>query len=181
MLNTMSAENQRSDNTVSPLSPAPSLDKLSRDSQMPAEAGEETEATPSVLGSHMHTLEANKPTSQENPIDNLSHTNKPTNTPLSPNKLTRNPLLISEPTSTSLSPKRRNLKRIARAQNGGPQSSNFKQQNPTRLTGSKRAATDECLNENVNKPQKKQRESCPTETQKIERSAVSAKQHRREQ
>ena len=68
-----------------------------------------------------------------------------------------------------------------RAQNGGPQSSNLKQQNPTRLTGSKRATTDECLNENVNNPQKKQRESCPTETQKIERSAVSAKQHRREQ
>ena len=56
-LDALSAENQRSDNAVSPLSPAPSLDKLSRDSQLPAEAGEETEATPSVLGSHMHTLE----------------------------------------------------------------------------------------------------------------------------
>ena len=180
MLNAMSAENQRSDNTVSSLSPALSLDKQSHDSQMPAEAREETKATTFVLGSHMHTLKA-KPTSHENPVDNPSHTNKPTNTPLSPNKLTSNPILISKPTSTSLSPKRRNLKRIARAQNGGPQSSDLKQQNPTRLIGSKRAATDECLNENVNKPQKKQRESCPTETQKIERSAVSAKQHRREQ
>ena len=180
MLNAMSAENQRSDNTVSSLSPALSLDKQSRDSQMPAEAGEKTEATPSVLGSHMHTLKA-KPTSHEELVGNPAHTNKPANSPLSLNKLTSNPTLISEPTSTSLSPKRRNLKRIGRAQNGGPQSSELKQQNPTKLTSSKRAATDECLNENVNKPQKKQRESCPTETQKIERSAVFTEQHRWEQ
>ena len=156
-----------------------SLDKQSRDSQMPAEAREKTEAKPSVLGSHMHTLKA-KPDTHEEP-NNPSHTNKPTNTLLSPNKLTRNPTLISEPISTFLSPKRRNLKRIARAQNGGPQSPDLKQQNPTKLTGSKRAATDECLNESANKPQKKQHESCLTETQKIERSAVSAEQHRREQ
>ena len=167
--------------SVSPLSPAPSLDKLPRDSQLPVEAGKEIEATPSVMGSYMHTLEANKPTNPKNPINNPSYTNKPTNTPSSPKKLTNNPSLISDTTSTSLSPKRRNLKRIARAQNGGPQSSNLKEQNPTRLSGSKRATTYECLNENVNKPQKKQHESCPTKTQKIERSAVSAEQHRWEQ
>ena len=155
---------------------------------MPAEAGEKAEAMPSVLGSHMHTpvlgshmhtLKA-KPDAHEEP-DNPSHTNKPTNTLLSPNKLTSNPILISEPISTFLSPKRRNIKRIARAQNGRPQSLDLKQQNSTKLTGSKRAATDECLNENTKKPQKKQCESCPTETQKLERSAVSAEQHRWEQ
>ena len=109
MLNAMSAENQRSDNTVSSLSPALSLDKQSHDSQMPAEAREETKATPFVLGSHMHTLKA-KPTSHENPVDNPSHTNKPTNTPLSPNKLTSNPILISEPTSTSLTQREETLR-----------------------------------------------------------------------
>ena len=118
MLNAMSTENQRSDNTVSSLSPALSLDKQSRDSQMPAEVGEETKATPSVLGSHMHTpvlgshmhtLKA-KPISHKNPVDNPSHTNKPTNTPLSPNKLTSNPILISEPTSTSLTQREETLR-----------------------------------------------------------------------
>ena len=181
-LATLSVENQRNDNAVSPLSPTPSLEKLSCDSQMPVEAGNEIEATPSVVGFHMHTFEAHKPTSPKKPINNPSHTNKPTNTPSSPKKLINNPTLISELTSTSLSPKRRNLKRVAKAQGKGPQSTNLKDQSPTRLSSSKRAATYECLDENVNKHQKKQCESCPTEAQnKFERLVVTAEQHRREQ
>ena len=178
----LSAENQRSDNTVRPLSPAPSLEKLSRDSQMPVEAGKETEATPFVVGFHKHSLEAHKPTSPKKPVNNPSHTNEPTNTSSSSTKPINNPTLINELTNTSLSPKRRNLKGVAKAQGRGTQNTNSKDQSPTRLSGSKRAATYECLDENVNKSQKKQRESCQIETKNyIERSAVTTEQHRREQ
>ena len=157
----LSTENQRKDDMVRPLSPTHSLEKHPRDPQKPVEAGKETEANPSIVGFHMHPLEAQRPTSPKKPINNPSHTNEPTN--------------------TSLSPRRGNLKRVARAQGRRTQNTNMQKQSPTGLSGSKRVAIHDCLDENVNKPQKKQRESCQTEAQNnLERSAVAATQHHQE-
>ena len=107
------------------------------------------------MGSHMHPLEAQKPTSPKKPLNKPSYTNEPINTPLSPRK--------------------GNLKRVARAQGRRTQNANMQTQSPVGLSGSKRAAMHECLDENVSKPQKKQCESYQIEAQNIlERSAVVA-------
>ena len=115
----LSVEKQRSDNTVHPLSPTPSLEKLSRDSQMPVEVGKETEAMPSVVSYYKHALEAHKPTSPKKPINNPSHANEPTSTSSYSKKPINSPTPINESINISLSPKRRNIKRIARAQGRG--------------------------------------------------------------
>ena len=161
MLAMLSAENQRKDDTVSPLSPAPYSDKHPCDPQNPEEAGKEIGANPPIMGSHMHPFEAQKPTSLKKPLNKPSYTNEPTNTPLSPRK--------------------GNLKRVARVQGRRTQNANMQTQSPVGLLGSKRAAMHECLDENVSKPQKKQHESYQTEAQNIlERSAVAATHHRRD-